>query len=287
MSNSLMYYFVYRITNKVIGKHYYGYKSSKKHPKEVIGKTYFSSLKGKDGDEFRHDQKENPQHYKYKIIKIFDNKLDAISLEIKLHSRFDVKKNNKFYNNANQKSTGFGTNGCPGKHSAKDKFGNKLGLVSLDDPRWETGEIISTSKGRTHTEESKKKMSLAKLGKPMSSEAIEKNRIAQTGKKLSEEHKKNISIGVGSGEEAPRYNIPHTEETKNKISETKGHGWFLLSPDENVVYVKSLRKFAQENGLHRKNLTNGYRSKGWSVIKREKGAEAPDFDQITAYAEIS
>jgi hypothetical protein len=103
-----IYHYVYRITNKLLSKHYYGCRSSNILPKDDIGVKYFSSSKDK---EFRQDQIDNPQNYKYKIIKVFDNKIDAMSLEIKLHAKFDVKSNENFYNRANQKTIGFDTTG--------------------------------------------------------------------------------------------------------------------------------------------------------------------------------
>lgn len=32
-----MFYYVYRITNKILNKHYYGSRSCKTHPKEDLG----------------------------------------------------------------------------------------------------------------------------------------------------------------------------------------------------------------------------------------------------------
>ena len=99
-------FYVYRITNVKSRKHYYGYKSIDvdADPKQHLGKIYFSSSTDK---EFIDDQKNNPKSYRYKIIKIYDNKDDALKHEIKLHERFDVAKNLSFYNKARQTSTKF------------------------------------------------------------------------------------------------------------------------------------------------------------------------------------
>ncbi len=90
MTSKPIYFCVYRITNLVENKHYYGYKSSVIHPSKVIGVTYFSSSKGIYGKQFIADQKENPQNYKYKIVQIFDSKYEALSREIRLHTKFDM-----------------------------------------------------------------------------------------------------------------------------------------------------------------------------------------------------
>lgn len=99
-----MYHYVYRITNIHKRKHYYGVRTSKCAPKDDIGVIYFSSSKDK---EFIKDQKENPQNYKYKIIKICETRLDAARLEIELHSKFNVGVNESFYNLAKSTTTKF------------------------------------------------------------------------------------------------------------------------------------------------------------------------------------
>lgn len=118
-----MNYYVYRITNTVLNKHYYGYRSCKIDPKEDLGKKYFSSSRDK---EFIKDQKQNPLNYKYKIIKLFSTKKEAIIFESKLHTKFDVKNNSFFYNKANQSLNGFSTS--DGYFHVKD-----LGWISKEE----------------------------------------------------------------------------------------------------------------------------------------------------------
>ena len=144
MTSKPIYFCVYRITNIVEKKHYYGYKSSVIHPSKVVGVTYFSSSKGIYGKQFIADQKENPQNYKYKIVQIFNSKDEALSREIRLHTKFDVKNHSKFYNKSNQTSTGFDTTG---KFIAIDKEGNTF-MADINDPRRLTGEITSNIKNK-------------------------------------------------------------------------------------------------------------------------------------------
>ena len=66
------YHYVYRITNTVTGYHYYGSKSCDEQPKENIGIKYFSSSSNKL---FIQDQKNNPQDYKYKVVKEFKHEV--------------------------------------------------------------------------------------------------------------------------------------------------------------------------------------------------------------------
>jgi len=105
----MLYHYTYRITNIILNKHYYGASTSKNClPIKDLGIKYFSSSLNK---EFINDQKENPQNYKYKIIKISNTRKEAMELEIKLHNKFDVGINDSFYNRAKASSTGFDRSG--------------------------------------------------------------------------------------------------------------------------------------------------------------------------------
>lgn len=133
----MTYYFTYRITDlnpPTSKKYYYGYTKCNCRPIDYIGKKYFSSSTDKN---FIKRQKYSPENFKYKIIKIFDNKYDALELEIKLHNKFNVGKNPLFYNKAKQTSKGFDTTG---KVTVRDENGVAF-LVDIDDQRLENGEL--------------------------------------------------------------------------------------------------------------------------------------------------
>lgn len=99
-----IFHYVYRITNIITKMHYYGCRSSKMHPSLDLGHKYFSSSKDR---EFLQEQENHKEHFKYKVIRIFQTREDALSFEIKLHTRFDVDKNPSFYNKAKQTTVGF------------------------------------------------------------------------------------------------------------------------------------------------------------------------------------
>lgn len=164
MKKDYNYHYVYRITNIVTGYHYYGSKSCNEQPKENIGKRYFSTSTNKL---FIQDQKNNPQDYKYKIIKIFETTREyATQLEVDLHKKFDVKNHPKFINKANQTSTKFNTNHLKGE---KNHFYGKTHST-------ETKKILSDQRkgqntgkdnhfyGKKHSKESLEKMSNIKKG---------------------------------------------------------------------------------------------------------------------------
>ena len=109
-------HYVYRITNKIENKHYYGVRSTKLEPKDDLGIKYFSSSTERV---FIKDQKENPYNYKYKIIKIFSTREEAIKLEIFLHNKFNVGVNESFYNKAKQTSSGWDRSGMKASEKTK------------------------------------------------------------------------------------------------------------------------------------------------------------------------
>jgi len=137
----MIYYYVYRITNIKYKKHYYGSRSSKKLPEEDIGVYYFSSSKDK---EFLKDQKNNPQDYKYKVIKKFRTRKEALKLEIKLHNRFNVGINESFYNKSKQTSSKFDVTG---KVNCIDKEGNK---VIISPKKYSNGSYTRFDTNKVH-----------------------------------------------------------------------------------------------------------------------------------------
>lgn len=139
------YHYVYRITNIVQNKHYYGKRSSFINPYEDLGVKYFSSSKHKN---FIFEQKTQNEHFKYKIILCFNTAKEAIEFEAKLHNKFNVHLSENFYNKVKQTSSGFDTTGSnynKGTVSVKDKEG-KYYRVSVDDPRYLSGELVHISK---------------------------------------------------------------------------------------------------------------------------------------------
>jgi hypothetical protein len=173
------YNYVYRITNKILNKYYYGVRSSDIEPKLDLGVKYFSSSSNK---EFRKDQKNHPENYKYKIVRICSTRDEADALEIKLQEKFNVGINESFYNKSTRTSMGFST------------------------------------AGTNLSPETKLKMSEAKLGVPKSAEHKQKLSEARKGVPKSDETRKKMSE-ANKGENHPMFGKEHSEETKQKMSE--------------------------------------------------------------------
>lgn len=171
------YHYTYRITNIKEKMHYYGVHSCDCLPKEDIGVKYWSTSK-RDG--FINHQKQNPEQYKYKVIKIFNTRIEAVQHEIFLHAKFDVKLHNKFYNDSNQRSTGFDTSG---KGNYIDETGKTI-LIPREEAllRCLKGE----SAGRTYSDEVKSRMGDSKKGSKRTDETKAKMSAWQKGLTLEE-----------------------------------------------------------------------------------------------------
>lgn len=149
-----MYHYVYRITNTALKKHYYGKRSSKLLPSLDLGIKYFSSSTDK---EFKQDQKDNPQNYKYKVARVFATSEDALLYEILLHKKFGVSNHQAFYNRAQQTVAGFSTLGY--KHTAefsakisartKGKVLTETHKANLRVPKQRTALTVAANKKRS------------------------------------------------------------------------------------------------------------------------------------------
>lgn len=211
MTSTTIYHYVYRITNLIEKKHYYGKRSSKIPPKLDLGHEYFSSSTNKW---FIENQKEMPFNYKYKIVSTFKNSHDALTFEIKLHNKFDVGRNQAFYNKAKQSETGYDFTGCilcidlttgeyvqifdksqlsetiiP-KNRGKSLYtnGTKYKILSPDDILIKTGEFKRTNVGKCVVIiDGKHEMVTLENKKIYNYESMNKNRIAvkdSSGKKF-------------------------------------------------------------------------------------------------------
>lgn len=237
------YHFVYRITNiyTIPYTYYYGTHTTSKHkertPKEELGVTYFSSKLDKS---FEKDQKENPQNYKYKVVKIFNTRKEALELEIYLHKRFDVGVNENFYNGAIQTSTGF------------DVTGTKQSNKHINN------RVLSFKKGNyTHSKKTKKLISNGNKGKILSNKT--KDLISKQAKLQvhSKERKAKMSI-LMSGKNNPMFGIKNTLEMK-KINSEKNSGahngatYVIQVFNKDNILIENINSYDFNNSIYPKN----------------------------------
>ena len=136
MSKKISHY-VYLLINENTGMKYIGKRSADCLPDEDV--EYMSSSK--------HVPKEECDKI---VLEEFGSSEEAVAYEIELHNRFDVAKNENFYNRAKQTATGFDRTGATGyKHTDEAK----LALSKL-------------KSGVARSEEACKKISEGKNGTP-------------------------------------------------------------------------------------------------------------------------
>ncbi|MHB8098123.1 MAG: GIY-YIG nuclease family protein [Sulfuricurvum sp.] len=186
-----MYHYVYRITNTTLKKHYYGKRSSKLLPSLDLGIKYFSSSTDK---EFKQDQKENPQNYKYKTVKTFYNSIEAVAFEIMLHNKFDVAKNIAFYNKAKQTAIGFDCTGNLLSNETKDKI--RLGSIGRVMSKETKDKLRLINVGRKHSEATKQLLRDSQNKRVQSAEMRERIRKTKLGTTLTLSHKSKIAKGM-------------------------------------------------------------------------------------------
>ena len=119
----MKYFYTYSITNIITGMQYIGKRQSTVKPVNDIGIKYFSSS---NDSEFMEDQRENPRHYKYEVIKTFSSAKEQAEYEILLHEKYDVGKNPMFYNKVKQTSAKFDTTGFKRSTKSKDEQSKRM-----------------------------------------------------------------------------------------------------------------------------------------------------------------
>ena len=224
------YHYTYRITNIKEKMYYYGLHSCDCLPKEDIGVKYFSSSK-RDG--FIDHQKQNLEQYKYKVIKIFSTRKEALEHEIFLHAKFDVKLHEKFYNDSNQRSVNFDTTG---KGNYIDENGKTI-LISREEAL--TRGLKGESAGRKKSPETIAKVAAANTGSKRTDETKAKMSTWQKGLTLEarwgEEKAKEVKEKYSKAKKGKTFDEIYGENAEAK---RKSCGWSKGIPKERVICDK-------------------------------------------------
>jgi hypothetical protein len=224
------YNYVYRITNKVEQKYYYGVRGCNVEPKMDLGIKYFSSSRDK---EFKDDQKNHPENYKYKIVRICSTSDEADALEIKLHEKFNVGINESFYNRAKRTSMGFTFSGGKQTPEARKKISEAKQNMS-DETRQKMSEAM---KGENNPN----------FGKEFSPETRQKLSEANKGKNHSDEHRQKISEAMKGVPLGPQEQVqcPHCGKIGG-ISNMKRWHFDNCKYKESKEF-KEFKEFKEEN----------------------------------------
>lgn len=249
---------VYKHTNKINGKVYIGKTSKKPEYRWNNGKGYsgqkhfYNSINKYGWDNFSHE-----------IIKTGLTKEESSALEIELIQKYESTNPDKGYNST------AGGGGMLGWHHTEESLSKIRHSNSVRGVSKETREKMraimkakyadgnTPFKGKHHTEESKKLLSLAHLGKstgPMKEETKRKISLKHTGMSygpLSDEHKKKISLKLKGRK--------HTAEELKKMS-------INASGDKNVMYGKHGKDNPNSKTVYQYNLDGSFVDKFESAI---------------------
>lgn len=152
--------------------------------------------------------------------------------------------------------------------------------------------------GYEFTDEAKRKISLAGIGRKHSEETKKKLRDKNIGKRLTEEQKRKMSLarlGRFTGVDNPFYGKKHTEETKDKIrksnsvpvtgcSNKDGTEIYFSSAVEAAKYIQSIRGGVvgtiQSHLLNSIKEINCKTAYGYKWRYAEKSNDYPDREQV-------
>jgi len=229
-------YYVYRITNIKINQYYYGSRVTKLEPIDDPGIKYFSSSTIKN---FINEQKIQPNHFKYKIIKIFNNPADSIIYESFLHQWFKVSSNYIFINKANQTPFGWNTSG-------NIEVGNKIRMIlTTINPKTNTSPIqdchVNRIKSMSNINPVTNKSFLSDSALKGAKSKLKINPKTGNSYKLDAATKQSITINKIN----PNTKLSIIQNTALKLSGVNsGHfkGYYIIN---NIKYITS--KEASEN----------------------------------------
>lgn len=247
------YFYVYRITNVVQRKHYYGSRVSSVEPRLDIGIKYFSSSYDK---EFMLEQKEFPERFKYKVVRICISNIEKQLFESYVHEKFNVGASVDFYNQVRQTLVGFD---CTGHICNK---GRKLSKSTKDKLREAlTGRYVSEETKQkqrevalSRTKEENMRRGVKHIGKKVSTKTRELMRKQNIG--ACNNQAKIIKILDANGEILDVCN-----GTFKQVCEIKGYPWATL---RKAKYGKKL--YLDKEGKPSKNIPIASRKFiGWSI----------------------
>lgn len=281
IKNIKKYYYVYKTTNILNNKIYIGFHSTNDLDDGYLGSGKLLR---------RSVEKYGPENFKKEIIEIFDNQKDAEALEREIVNREFVKESTNY-------NLSIGGNVCI-------LFGESNGFYGKKHTE-ETKHIISKkARAYKHTPKAKKKISdsikklwsnpeykekmieILKHKPPMSKESRQKLSKALKGRKFSEEHRRNISIGrlfwfsmLSKEGYDLWYDKTFTKERNAKLSRSlKGHKKSNEWVDKINRNPEKIRKTAEKHRGMKRNETTRKR-----ISDSKIGKEAQNRGKIHIY----
>ncbi len=234
-------HYVYRVSSLLEENHYYGSKTDTKIIS--IGLRYFTSS---NNLEFRKDFKTNPEDYKVKIIRYFNNKADKIIYESYLHYYFNVKDNIKFLNRMNQ--TAFGCDNTGIKYTEESKKHMSV-LSTRREAKINNNPTLSKARKKKQQlafeEFRKDKVRYEKWRKQRSESSLKQQQEIREDPKRKEANSKAHSDAQNKLRVDPIRNAIRSK----KIIKNKSKPIMQFDLDNNFIAVYASQKIAAESNL--------------------------------------
>lgn len=252
--------FLYKIHDKKTNMSYGGcrYKSGC-HPDD-LGKTYFSS-----SNLLKKEIQDRPEDFEYEIIDVYETGEEARMAEERFLTFYDCASSDQWYNKHNG-----GKNFCNDapdirkrmSESAKMRKGRispMKGKNHSDDTKRKIAKTLKESTSMVSTE-TRRKISESKKGK-LRPDVGDRNKTLFSGKKHSEDHKKNISET-----QKERYKNKEEAERISKRQLENAPLWKVEFEDGRIE-VKPAREFYP---IPRQSIVNKKGFKKWRILSVTK-----------------
>jgi hypothetical protein len=217
----MTFHYLYKITHTPSGKYYHGRHSFKSLDNKYLGSGRWVT------------SIIDKSTLQKEILQIFETQEELIEAETAI-----IRENwdDPLQMNWNDSGVGWSSATNPSKinHPWKGRSHSeetKQKVSETKKQQYASGEVIHPWKGRSHSEESK-----------------EKQRQKMRGRKLTPEHKQKIGES-GKGRK-------QTEAQKESARTANQKEWFIWYPDGHYEIITNLRQFALENGLDQGCMTN-------------------------------
>lgn len=251
------FHYTYQIVELSTNKKYIGVRSSDIEPHLDIGHIYFSSP---SDIKFIKRQKEFPNDYEYIVLSIHESREDANKEEMYLHEKYDVASSINFYNKVNSGSINFNKLGMV---VVRDKDDN-IFQVSINDPRYLSGDLVHNMVGKKLTNEHKQNISKASSGE----------RNGFYGKTQSEYCKNSASniyeidgiIYRSRKEVSIKYGVSN-KTVANRCNSDRWPTWILVTKRKNSNPSKPVNEYLIEGVVYigQQSVANHYGISGKTV----------------------
>ncbi len=229
--------------------------TNEKTSKSYIGYTKLSIQKRWAAHKSNARSVKNPSKFQKELLESNFSGWSIKTLESNVSKLEYREKERQYILLCDTKQNGYSSNdGGGGTETHTEETRKKMSIERLGKPR--PNHVIEalkkSNKNRIISTETRIKIGMASLGRPCTKETREKLRITSTGRTLSVEARQKISNKL-KGKPKPIWSVQkHKEFMHGKTN--RQLKWEILTPDNTLMVVTNLSKFCRENFLNQSNM---------------------------------